>query len=478
VPEAAYGGLADVVQRVLRQEAALFRIASLAYQPFDTRLRAILRLDAMTLEVERVSFWALQRNPEAIRCDALYLLPEDRYEAGTVLTAQEYPRYFDALRTGQPIAADDAHEDTRTSEFSAVYLTANRIGAMLDVPVFLGGELHGVVCHEHVGPVRVWTRDEQLFAMSVGQSISLSIEAARRDRTERALRDSERRFRAILEASPVPMAVSALPEGQLLYGNAALSSLSGVPVDQMVGRQAPEFHADPVDREQLLDELNRTGRVVGREVCLKRPDGTSYWAMLSSVRGELDDRPVLFTSIWDVTSKRESEEKLRRAALYDELTGLPNRVLLFDMLRAELARADRHEHQLAVLYLDLDDFKRVNDRYGHEAGDALLKSVADRIRRGVRAGDVPARVGGDEFVALLPRVPGVQGAQAVAARIVEAIGEPHTIAGTEHSCGVSVGILMVEKIHQDASAVLRDADAAMYAAKQAGKSQVRVFRRH
>jgi diguanylate cyclase (GGDEF)-like protein len=212
-------------------------------------------------------------------------------------------------------------------------------------------------------------------------------------------------------------------------------------------------------------------------VSLKRADGSLYWAMVSSVRGELDDKPVLITSIWDVTSKRETEEKLRHAALYDDLTGLPNRVLLFDLLRAELAQVDRHEQQLAVLYLDLDDFKRVNDRLGHEAGDALLKSVAERIRSGVRAGDVPARVGGDEFVALLPNIAGVEGARAVAARIAEAIAEPHTVAGTQLSCEVSVGILMVDKNHQDPSAVVRDADAAMYAAKQAGKSRTHLFQR-
>ena len=197
--------------------------------------------------------------------------------------------------------------------------------------------------------------------------------------------------------------------------------------------------------------------------------------MVSAVRAQLDDKPVLITSIWDVTSKRETEEKLRRAALYDDLTGLPNRVLLFDLLRTALAQADRHEHQLAVLYLDLDDFKRVNDGFGHEAGDALLRAVADRIRAGVRAGDVPARVGGDEFVALLPNVPGVEGARTVAARVAEALAEPSMIGGVPLSCSVSVGILMVNTSHQDPVAVLRDADAAMYAAKQAGKSQARVF---
>ena len=484
-PEVARAGgthaaLAEVVQRVLRQEAALYRIASLGYQPFPLRLREIARLDATTLDVARVSFWSLKSGSglQSIHCEELYLLREDKHESGTVLTSREFPRYFKALKTGQPIAADDARTDARTSEFTDVYLRPKGIAAMLDVPVFLGGTLHGVVCHEHHGNARTWTRDEQLFAMSVGQSIALSIEADRRDQTERALRDSEHRFRAILEASPLPMIVSTV-EGELIYANAAVGVLFGLPVDKALGRRAPEFYADPKQRKILLADIEKDGRILEREVQLKRADGSTYWALLSSVRSELDGRPVIVASIWDITIKREAEEKLRHAALFDELTGLANRVLLFDLLRSELARADRHEQPFAVLYMDLDDFKQVNDRFGHEAGDALLREVASRIRTGVRAGDVPARVGGDEFVALLPQVAGVEGAKAVADRVAEFLNKPHVIDSTTLYCPASIGILLVDNTYRDASAVLRDADAAMYKAKQkqVGKSRTRVFSR-
>jgi diguanylate cyclase (GGDEF)-like protein/PAS domain S-box-containing protein len=478
-PEAARTGgthaaLAEVVQRVLRQEAALYRIASLGYQPFSLRLREITRLDATTLDVARVSFWSLKTGPEAIHCEELYLLREDRHEAGSILTSREFPRYFKALKTGQPIAADDAHNDPRTSEFTEAYLRPTGIGAMLDVPVFLGGTLHGVVCHEHLGPARSWTRDEQLFAMSVGQSIALSIEAERRDQTERALRDSEHRFKAILEASPIPMAVS-LPDGEMIYANAGMGALFRLPVDKALGKRAVEFYADRGVRDELLAEIDKYGQLREREVQLKRGDGSVFWAMISSVRVELDGRQVIIASIWDITSKREAEEKLRHAALYDELTGLPNRTLLFDLLRAELARVDRHDQPFAMLYMDLDDFKQVNDRFGHEAGDALLREVASRIRSGLRAGDVPARVGGDEFVALLPQVAGVEGAKAVADRVAEFLNRPHVISGTTLYCPASVGILMADNTYKDANAVMRDADAAMYKAKQAGKSRTRVF---
>jgi len=470
--------LRDVLERVLRQQAALFRLASLAEQPFAPRLQEIVRLDARTLGIGRVSFWSLHRGPESIHCESLYLLHEDRQEEGVVLLARDYPRYFAALRTGQPIAAVDAHADPRTSEFSREYLAPNGIGAMLDVPVYVGGELYGVVCHEHIGPARQWAGDEQLFALSIGQSVSLAIETERRDRTETALRESERRFRAIVEASPVPMAVTSVPDGQVLYGNRALSAQTSVPLDQIAGMRALDFYANPGDRDEILTQLAQYGRVIGREVELKRADGTTFWAMLSSERAELDDRPVLVTGIWDVTPKREMEEKLRRAALHDDLTRLPNRVLFFDLLRAELTRARRHDYRFAVLYLDLDDFKGVNDRFGHDAGDAFLQSVAGRIRDAVRGGDVPARVGGDEFAVLLPDVSGLDEARTIASRVADQIGQPHAVAEQSIGGSASVGILLVDGSYDDPSAVLRDADTAMYLAKQAGKARAHVFARH
>jgi diguanylate cyclase (GGDEF)-like protein/PAS domain S-box-containing protein len=273
------------------------------------------------------------------------------------------------------------------------------------------------------------------------------------------------------------MAVTTVPDGEVLYGNAAWSAQTGVPPDRIAGRRAVEFYADPGDREEVLSDVARHGRVSGREIRLKRADGTLYWAMLSSERAELDDRPVLVTGIWDVTPKRELEEKLRQMAMHDDLTRLPNRVLCFELLRAELARARRHDYRFAVLYLDLDDFKGVNDRYGHEAGDAFLRSVADRILRSVRGGDVPARVGGDEFVVLLPDVSGIDEARTVAARVAEEIARPHAVVGATLAGSASVGIVLADGSYDDPSAVLRDADAAMYAAKQAGKARAQVFER-
>ena len=165
-----------------------------------------------------------------------------------------------------------------------VYLRPKGIAAMLDVPVFLGGTLHGVVCHEHQGNARTWTRDEQLFAMSVGQSIALSIEADRRDQTERALRDSEHRFRAILEASPLPMIVSTV-EGELIYANAAVGAAVRPAGRQSAGAPGPGVLRRPQAAEDLARGHRKDGRIVEREVQLKQGRRIHLLgALLSSVR--------------------------------------------------------------------------------------------------------------------------------------------------------------------------------------------------
>ena len=199
--------------RSLRQQAALLSLSTLERQAFEEHVRQIVRVDAQTVEVARVSFWSFREEPAAIQCDALYLRAGDRFEAGLSLAEADYPRYFEALRRGETVSATDAHADPRTSEFSALYLGPLGIGAMLDVPVYVRGRLAGVVCHEHVGGTRTWTDDEQLFAMSIGQLVSLAIETRDREAAEEALRQSEARFRHMALHDPL----TGLPNRTLFF---------------------------------------------------------------------------------------------------------------------------------------------------------------------------------------------------------------------------------------------------------------------
>ncbi len=459
-------------ERTLRQEAALLALSAEGDQPFEQRLRQILLVDAETIGVARVSFWSIRDQPGAIHCEALYLAPERRFDRGAVLPEAMYPRYFDALRSGRPVVAADAQHDASTCEFTPGYLEPNGIGAMLDAPVYVRGRLAGVVCHEHVGGLRSWTTDEQLFAMSVAQQVSLAIEAERRADAEQALRDSEARFRTIVDAAPMPVLVTSFPEGVCLYANQAASRLVGVPMERIVGAEVPDIHADRDDRSALLDEIGEAGEVTGRELRLRRPDGSTFWALASLRRLELGDRAAVVMGFWDMTRQKELEDRLRHMALHDSLTGLPNRAYFFDVLRRELARAERDSRvQLAILYIDLDGFKEINDTAGHDVGDALLIETAGRLRRSLRATDTAARIGGDEFTVLLVGLQDGPEPIEIAARIGAALAEPFRAGDRVLRPRASVGIAFAGAGLREADELLRRADEDMYRAKSGARAE-------
>lgn len=179
------------VERSTRQQSALLRLASAEDKDFDELTRRILQVDAETLDVARVSYWTLTRSGTSIVLEALYDQRKKSFApGGTELFARDYPQYFRSLVTGTLIPAHDACSDPATSELTP-YLRPLGIGALLDIPVFLKGELVGVVCHEHVGPMRGWTLDEQQFALSIGQMFSLALAARQREDANRSLRQRD-----------------------------------------------------------------------------------------------------------------------------------------------------------------------------------------------------------------------------------------------------------------------------------------------
>jgi diguanylate cyclase (GGDEF)-like protein len=195
--------------------------------------------------------------------------------------------------------------------------------------------------------------------------------------------------------------------------------------------------------------------------------------ILTGDRGEI--RGYVAT-VEDVTAETWAQDALAHRALHDALTDLPNRALLLDRLASALAERDRRGGALAVLFLDVDQFKLVNDSYGHSAGDVLLRELATRLQDHVRTGETVARLSGDEFVVLLPRVDGEDEAVSAAERIADVLMEPIWLGHTEAIVTVSVGVVVVDGAVDDANAVLRDADTAMYRAKDGGRARVEVFR--
>ena len=175
------------------------------------------------------------------------------------------------------------------------------------------------------------------------------------------------------------------------------------------------------------------------------------------------------------TRLQDSERIMRHASQHDSLTGLPNRLLLNDRLKRACLSASRNNHQLAVLFIDLDGFKRVNDQYGHEAGDVLLIKVAKRLNDTVREEDTIARVGGDEFVVVLPKISSAEQAKTVAEKIVQMMSLPFKVSYMTHNISASIGIMIYPTDSDDPQMLIALADRAMYLAKQKGKNQVQFF---
>jgi len=178
---------------------------------------------------------------------------------------------------------------------------------------------------------------------------------------------------------------------------------------------------------------------------------------------------------WENQERRKAEEEIRKLAFYDSLTTLPNRTLFRDRLGQALVQAEREEHQVALLFFDLDNFKRVNDSLGHSIGDALLQQVAKRVKGLLRKSDTLARLGGDEFVVIISRVQARRAADVVAGKIVEAMQVPFEVGGHQLLTTSSVGIAIYPRDGRDSETLLRCADMAMYAAKNEGRSAFRRF---
>ncbi|TAH53101.1 MAG: diguanylate cyclase [Betaproteobacteria bacterium] len=249
--------------------------------------------------------------------------------------------------------------------------------------------------------------------------------------------------------------------------------------DDVQGRRFCSFAvADPAgpDCAAVWREVDGTGQWQG-EMPLRAADGSIFaaWLSLASVRDEAGSITHYGGIFVDISARKEAESQIRTLAYHDELTGLPNRVLMHDRLAHALRHARRARNRIALLFLDLDRFKPVNDSFGHAVGDQLLVSVAERLRQTVREGDTVARVHGDEFVVILEGIENPEPAARVAGKIVGALSSPFTIGDRDIRIGTSIGIAIYPDHGDDADTLIRCADIAMYDAKQAGRNGYRFF---
>ena len=300
--------------------------------------------------------------------------------------------------------------------------------------------------------------------------------------TAEALQAREERYLNAFQTCPDAVLIIQLSNGTIIDANRAFLDVMGFESQEVIDRTSMELGmwADATDRQKLADALHQNSGCRDLEVRLRRKNGEVFWGQLSASFAEIEGVPCILAFIRDVSAAKVAEEEIKNLAFYDPLTGLPNRRLLWERLRQALIVSTRTRCKHALLFVDLDDFKALNDTFGHHVGDLMLQEAARRIASCVREVDTVARLGGDEFVVIiedLSEIPEVAATQAksVGAKILEAISQPYSLDGSECHSTSSMGITVFGDHGAGTNEVLQQADIAMYQAKSAGRNNMLFF---
>ena len=354
-----------------------------------------------------------------------------------------------------------------------LYFRGEEREGLIDLIRSAGGIPNLEICLRRRGGEPVWLLESvhAVFDHTLGENVleGTMIDITDRKLAENALRDSEARYRLIAENS-TDMISRSTPRGRFLYVSDAARQILGYTPDEMAGHSIFEYalaEDHPILRRVDLFDTPQTF-----SYRVRRKDGEVIW--FESRNRALRDANGNVTEVVavsrDVSERRRAEEQIEYQAYHDALTGLPNRALFRDRLTIALAHAKRQQSPVALMFLDLDRFKNVNDTLGHSLGDELLRAIATRLRSVLREGDTIARMGGDEFTVLLMDLKKPEDAVTIAQKLLEIISYPIRIDGQELYVTTSIGIALYPTDGETAEALLQCADGAMYRAKEAGRN--------
>ncbi|MGE0396168.1 MAG: diguanylate cyclase [Kofleriaceae bacterium] len=434
----------------------------------DGAIRAITETAARALHTARASVWLLGEDQQDLTCIDLFEAKENRHSSGIVLRAKDYPAYFAAVREEETIAADDAHTDPRTSEFSTTYLTPIGIGALLDAPIRTGLRLVGVLCHEHIGASRAWGLGERKDAAFLASLASLTLELK-----NRAMRE------ALLAAT-----LESTGEGILASDDTRVLAFNQRFLD-MWQLDAKSMRSFEGVRNYIASKTSLSGMIGTANEAFAGESGETIDVL------ELDDGRVFERSsrpqmmgqqvvgrVWsfrDITAQRRaetalraSEAKMRDLAIRDGLTGLFNRRHVLELLGEAVERAIVADERLAIGMVDLDFFKRINDERGHLVGDAVLRDFAKLLLSRFRGTDYCGRYGGEEFLVVM-RGANIDAAQKVFELLRTGLHERDH--GELPRYSFSAGLAELGRDGATTLDLLAKADARLYDAKRAGRDR-------
>lgn len=372
----------------------------------------------------------------------------------------------ESIRTGKPSCINDFLSNPRTVFWRERAIRAN-VRSVASFPLHKRDEV--------VGALVVLSDREGYFQ---GEIVSLLSEMA--ESLSFGMEDSNREEQLSIAATVFNEALEGIvimdPTGKILMVNPVFVQITGYLPEEVMGRSPKILCSGRYERvfyDQLWESLQQSGSWQG-EFWNRRTNGAEYLQHLSIVGARKADGELshYIGFLTDITSRREEENRIRKLAYHDPLTGLPNRTLFHDRLEQAIRIARRSGNHVGLCYMDLDRFKPINDHFGHQAGDDLLREVSDRLGKILRESDTVCRVGGDEFVLLFPELPGPESLLHLGRMVVEEVDRPFEWQGSILSVSASVGLALFPEDGEDVLSLLFRADRAMYQAKNSGKNRL------
>jgi len=310
------------------------------------------------------------------------------------------------------------------------------------------------------------------FGLLLGFAVIVRFLLIKLAMSQRQGEELEQRYNRVIEGASEGIIITNRDDGMVIESNGAIQNYLGYTSEELVGLYLGQLvFGDAATTDTLMERLLQQKR----EYRLRRKDGSALDATLSAALIPYGGKEALCVMVKDITERKQFEETLFFQANHDLLTGIPNRYLLLDRLEQALAAARREGHIVAVLLLDLDNFKIINDTYGHAVGDQLLKSVANRLKSIVRSGDTIARLGGDEFVIVLTRIDKIENVVLVAEHLLSHFSTPFVVDDNEFFVSPSIGLALYPNDDDSAAALITKADTAMYNVKDKGRAGFQFF---
>ncbi|GJM04669.1 MAG: hypothetical protein DHS20C09_06600 [marine bacterium B5-7] len=472
--------LENRTQLLLHKQKVLFELSTEDFPDQETAFHKITKIDAEQLKVKRVSVWLYNQGRTKLTCTALYNEGKIVDEM-TNFMIDDYPDYFQTLEEQSYISVNDARNDPSTKEFLENYLTPLGITSMLDVPIHFRGELVGIVCHEHVGPEREWTVEDKDFANSIADLCALVLAAEERKKTEEELSRITNLLKNVFDTVPNFIFVKDR-ESKFVLANKAVANAYGSTVEDIIGKSDADFNPNTKENDHFHKDdldviINKKEKIIPEEK-ITTAQGEIRW--LQTIKRPLieenGDVNCLLGISTDLTERKKADEKIQFQANHDALTGLVNRREFERRTERLLANIIHDKHEHALCYMDLDQFKVVNDTCGHIAGDELLRQLSNVLQKVVRYRDTIARLGGDEFGVLMEHC-SLDDANRVAISLQKAIQDYQFLwDGQSFRVGVSIGLVAITKTTVDLTELLMNADAACYIAKDSGRNRVHIYR--